>query len=426
MDRENKVMNRRKRLSTRLWQRRAKLVSKFFPAFVLTAFCFASATAQEPHITVRKQARDRNPGLSVEFNGPEGRRQHFMRVLKLADWFRVVSREEARFHLKAVWTNGPLPGVRIEVKGRSKSRRASLEAGDRSEEATGKLVLRSVDRVINLVFGNPGPCSSRFAFVAARGGGKEIFSCRFDMNNLQQITHNETISTEPDWGSGGNSLVYTMYGLDRTRIVQVDVEQRRQRVLTGAPGLNAGADLDRKGRRAVLAMTEDGTVDLFILNLNNGERRRLTRSAAVESSPDWGPDGRRIVFVSDRGGSPQLYTIAVDSGRISRVETGPQEAVSPDWSPVSDSICYSTKRKGRYVLAKLDMGEDGAQPHVFAQGGGDWQSPSWGPDGRHVLATRNKNGASELCLVDAWYGTVTRLTSTGRYSLPSWSGHVSP
>jgi TolB protein len=77
---------------------------------------------------------------------------------------------------------------------------------------------------------------------------------------------------------------------------------------------------------------------------------------------------------------------------------------------------------GDYAIAVLDLnGKEPAKTVVNAAG--NWESPSWGPDARHVVCARSSGGSSSLFVVDTWTGR-TRQLLAGKMNivLPSWSG----
>src|SRR5688572_12894131 len=65
--------------------------------------------------------------------------------------------------------------------------------------------------------------------------------------------------------------------------------------------------------------TRDGNVDIYILNVTNGDLQRITEAASIDGAPSWGPDERWIAFQSNRDGEFALYTIEVESGKVRRV-----------------------------------------------------------------------------------------------------------
>ncbi len=378
--------------------------------------CMTARAQEDARITVRKAAAEQNPSLFIRSRCPAELEGLLKRMLAYSDWFSVVGEPSSARYLLEATVAGETLALELSEGGVVRTR---VTVPARSWERAAR---QGVDQLIQAVFGVPGICRSRLAFAVAQGGRKEIFTCPFDGGNFRQLSHNGTISTEPKWGVGGNRLVYTLYQGNRTQIMYLDAAAIRQRRLAAYPGLNSGAALSPDGRRAVLCLSRNGRVDLHLLDLASGGLRPLTDSVAVESSPGWSPDGRRLCYVSDEAGRPQVYILSLVDGRSRRLLGEPIETVSPDWSAVSGRICFAARQAGQYVLAYADPDLPNPEKVVFAQQPGDWESPSWGPDGRHVVCTRQLGGGRELCIVDSWYGSVIRLTVPGAYSLPDWSG----
>jgi len=373
-------------------------------------------------ITVRKHAEDRNPSIFIErFDAGPPLRQHFTATLRRANWFRVVDQRQGSVYQLSVVQPAP---DQLELK---LQRDGIVVAHFLQRSAAGKqqdLVFGAIDTLILKVFNNPGPCRGRLAFVLGHDGKKEIFVSNFDGSDMRQITFNSSISTEPNWGPNGNSLVYTLYGRTGTSIMEVDLVNQRQRRLTRFPGLNSSAALSPDAQLTAATLSLGRRVDLYLMQTNAISARApkaLTADDAVESSPTWSPDGRRICFVSDRLGVPQLFVISANGGAATRLPTGSGEAVSPSWSPVKNQICFASRRGRQYVIAVHDMNT--SETRVVTSGGGNWEAPAWLPDGRHIVCTYSSgsNQQRELVIVDSWYGTVQRLTAPSNVSLPAVS-----
>lgn len=393
---------------------------------VTACVCMAMTTraAPVPRITVRKKAGDANPVLALEhFSGPAEVRAILLRTLRAADWFTVTTDgRAAAYRLRARFRSSPVPHLDLQIAGNGEQGRIRVRG--RSGGEVRHLIHRSVDQLIQRIFDRPGPCEARLAFTIRKEGRREIFVSDFDGSHARRFTHNGSISTEPAWGRGGRFLAYTLYRRDRTEVILVDVAGGRQRRLTGFPGLNSAPDLSPDGQRMALCMSRDRRMDLYVMRLSDRAITRLTRDEAVESSPCWSPDGRAICYVSDRRGRPQLYVRDLTTGKSRRLLANPSEAVSPDWSSVSNRICFATRRRGHYVLAMIDPDAPGSQATVFMDRPGDWESPSWAPDGRHVICTHASGNGRELCIVDSRHGTVIPLTRPADLSLPAWSGRL--
>lgn len=396
-----------------------------FPLIAMMVISTAAAASNGTHhITIQKSTEGKNPTLAItEFRGPKSIKERFVRILRTADWFKLVSdAKESAYQLRAGFMQNKNQ-AELEFALNTPAADGAEITADVSRsgpKASHQVLYRAVDTLIERVFDQPGPCVSRIAFVAPHDEGKEVFSSTFDLSDIQQLTNNASISTEPSWGSEGRYLVYTLYRNHRTHIVLSDIQKDRQRVLVSGSGLKSGADLDRKNNRLVLSMSTEGQVDLFIKDLKKGRYNRLTRNGYVESSPCWSPDKKRICYVSDISGSPQLYVIPARGGQSQVLVNEYAQTVSPDWSEVSGQVIFSARHEGQYVLAKITPGS-GEDPQIVISEPGDWESPSWGPDGRHVICTHTQANQTRIVIVDTRHGTVIPLTKRRDFALPVWT-----
>ena len=106
--------------------------------------------------------------------------------------------------------------------------------------------------------------------------------------------------------------------------------------------------------------------------------------------------------------------------RTVRQSTYGIEAVSPSWSG-NGQIAYSARTKGHYVIAIKDLNNNN-KSRILIQDAGNWESPSWAPDNRHLVCSRELNHKKSLYIVDTFTGQYRKLfKSPYSLSLPSWS-----
>ena len=368
--------------------------------------------------TVTKQAHD-NPSIAIEsFAGPEQQKAKLQELLIRSGWLKVLPPEQAakaQIRLHANASTNALSGTLL-LAGKSFPFSATAD----SEHLT---LLNATDAILKTLFAIPPFVSRKITFVRqAANGTKELYACYLDGSGQERLTFNRAISTEPAWGHAG-ALVYTLAQNNALSVVLMDYHNKRQRVISRARGLNASAALSPDGRSVALALSRDGKVDLHVLDLASGASRKLTNDSSVESSPCWSPDGRQIAFVSDATGigSPRLYIVPADgSAPARRLVTGGGEAVSPDWSRRNNLLVFATKSLGSYAIAVLDMSAPASKPEIVTAAAGDWEAPSWAPDGRHVICTRARAGKRDLVIVDTLTGSFRPITEGAILSLPAW------
>ncbi len=126
-------------------------------------------------------------------------------------------------------------------------------------------------------------------------------------------------------------------------------------------------------------------------------------------SLDLSPDGRTIVF--DLLGD--LYTLPITGGTATRVTSGQAMDAQPHWSPDGTSIVYVSDRHGADNLWLANADGSNARP-LTREENRTFVSPTWTPDGKYVVVSRNGAGAGyNLFLYHRDGGTGVQLTGTG-------------
>ncbi len=276
------------------------------------------------------------------------------------------------------------------------------------------------------------------------------------------------------WSPDSKELVYSAGGslwrqaLDSTVAVQ----------LTDGPGYDYQPDWSPDGRSVVYASNQDNAIELWRLELASGKRTQLTRGGAVNVEPRFSPDGRQLVFVSTRFNKrfhiftgtltaaglsevvritgenksdlPRYYYSPYDHeinptwtrdgksivyisnrGRIHGTggfwksaavpAAAPQELhyeetnwrARPDYSPDGGRIVYSSYL-GRNWLQLWLMPGEGGEPFPLTYGDWDETQARWSPDGAHIAFVSNRNGYTDLRVLD-FPGAATRVLTVSRY-----------
>lgn len=271
---------------------------------------------------------------------------------------------------------------------------------------------------------------SRIAFSArTSNGNKEIYSVDPLGNQLKKITSYNTITVEPEWSPDNKLMNYVVYAGSAIKVVQREMSSGRHRVLAKFKGLNSSASFSPDGRYLALTLSKDKQIDLYYLNAKNPSKGgRLSFNGDVEASPVWSPDSQSILYVSStiarngKIGRPLLYMMNVKSKKSRRLFRDGVERVSPAWSSKNAKIAYSKRHRGRYVIATCHPGDAKGTEEVLTDLIGDWEAPSWAPNGRHLICTRELNGKRDLYIIDSKTGTRRKLSiPVTKPSLADWS-----
>ncbi|MCP3967926.1 MAG: hypothetical protein GY750_19380 [Lentisphaerae bacterium] len=388
---------------------------------VAAMFVLIAVPAVQAQVRVTKAASDftRNPTLN--FTGISGSAAASTTVnsfLRTCGWFDAGG-AKADLQIGGSYSAGRI-SVSVKQNG-APIMSLQVPVSDSDYRSAAK---KAVDAILKKLFKIDGICSSKIVFCGQNGVGiKNIYTTDIDGQNVKKITYYRSLCVEPEWFPDGKSIVYTKYNKNTTDIVQTLLSPRRSRRLASYPGTNAGASISPNGQYLALIMSKDRQVELYVKAITSSAKRRLTHDNAVEASPCWSPGGGTICYVSDRMGRPQLYLIGANGGRARHLSTVGGSAVTPAWSKTNELV-YATKYGPNYVIARLDLnGKRPAGPIVNAAG--NWESPSWAPDNRHVICSRALGNKSSLWLIDTWTGKIRcLLKASNNLTMPSWSNII--
>ncbi len=398
-----------------------RMIGKAVLAVILAAGMFSPVWSAPEKIRVEKSVRD-NPALF--FSGIPGNQAlsaELKKFLGVCGWFDLTAdAARADYELKASPGQG---GCRLDLSmGGAPVGTWNIRFAPGKERVVAQ---NTADAIIQHTFKElkiKGFCSTRIAFCAETGRGvKNIYACDIDGGRAEQITNFHSLCVEPCWFPGGRSIGYSKYHKSGISVCETQLSPKRSRVLVNFDGINTGAAISPDGRSVAVISSPDHKVDLYVRSLVTGKTARLTNSVAVEASPCWSPDGRTLAYVSDATGGPRIHLISAAGGghRVLPVIRGGNDAVTPDWS-YENKIVYAVRVNGNYTLAVYDVAS-GSNTRVTEEPG-NWESPGWAADGRHVVATRSNGTRSAIYVVDTWTGKSRLLfRSDFNLSMPTWS-----
>lgn len=178
--------------------------------------------------------------------------------------------------------------------------------------------------------------------------------------------------------------------------------------LTTPPGLEIDPTFFPDGGRIVYSSDESGAFELYVRELEaGGEVRRLTHDGAKNLEPAASPDGRLVAYHSaDKGG---IWEVPAAGGKPRRLAaSGSRPAYSPDGRflafqtesapQVSDNVPPAIESSTLWILDR-QTGELRQLTRTGSPSGGHG-APVFSPDGRRIVFTASRRGASEIWSVD--------------------------
>jgi len=264
------------------------------------------------------------------------------------------------------------------------------------------------------------------------------------------LTPPGSVDYNPSWSSRGDWIVFTSERAGPADLFRVHPDGTGLERLTNDSAFDDQAAFSPDGSKIVFVSTHaTGFANLWILDLATHKAAPLTSGSGGDFRPAWSPDGKWIAFSSDRGSSLPLakgrwerlqlvdiYLIRPDGSGLRRISEHGNFCGGPKWTSDSKNViayCMSAQESWKYRadapqgdtrLVKIDTGTAQAMPVAAGTGvkilpsvlpsgeiayvrrdkpqgvfyangqsgpaGSDVYSPSWSPDGSHVVYSRYK------------------------------------
>lgn len=270
------------------------------------------------------------------------------------------------------------------------------------------------DEIVKLLTGRDGIATSRLAYVS----GDSIRAMDYDGFNQRGFASDGPIVRFPQFSPDGRYLAYVSYKSGVANIVVRSSEGglvggTNYNSTTTSPSISPGGQLAFSS-----AISNDGSMEIYVSNLDGGSPRRLTRTQkGINISPRWNPrTGREIAFISNRSGSPQIYVMDSSGANQRPLISRGGHSDSPSWSPDGRYIAFTYGGAGSFQIFVADVAS-GQLLQLTSQGRNE--SPTWSPDGRHLAFQSNRSGRWEI-----WQthidGTGQRQVTRGGGRLPAW------
>jgi Tol biopolymer transport system component len=223
-----------------------------------------------------------------------------------------------------------------------------------------------------------GEPTGAIAFVTDRDGNDEVYVMNGDGSEQANVSQNASKDGEPWWSPDASRLVFKSF---RT-----------------------------------------GPANLFVMNGDGSDVRQLTENSGVDGGARWSPDGSRIAFYSFRRQEDGLMWVMSADGsdpqpvlkdQVPSPQTACAGGFPGGWFPGSQRILYRGSEGEIGALQICSVEPDGSDIKIILSESGVMNYfPSLSPDGGKIAFASDRDGNTEIYVMNVDGGHLRRVTST--------------
>lgn len=182
--------------------------------------------------------------------------------------------------------------------------------------------------------------------------------------------------------------------------------------------------------RIVYQSNQDGNLELYMLDLYNRTPVQLTNNTANDVFPAFISATNQIGFVSDRQNGWNLYVMDISGENVTAVTNNKNMGVEyPNWSADGKFIVASLVEKCASPATACfydiyTMNADGTHLKNLTNTSApksEWV-PAWSPDGQKIAFASDRDGDSEIYVMNNDGSNLVQLTENNGYDgMPRWS-----
>lgn len=264
------------------------------------------------------------------------------------------------------------------------------------------------------------PSSAPIAFLAQGDGRWQVWWMPTPESAPKQVTHLPQDVAKLSWFPGGQEVLANLQDGRLLRVnVRTGVTQPVNFPFAGILDAVIGPDGQRVAFSMSLADSNDRN-DIWIYDLQSGERRKLFSMPGLQHEPAWSPEGKSIHFLSGKDTQTHdIWRVDVASGSTEQLTVN--SLYHFDLAVRGDgTVAYSGNQGGNYDLWLLPPK---GKPERLMDDAALDACPSWSPDGESLVFESTREGATpDLWRWDEDTRQIKRITHiAGGARMPVWA-----
>ncbi|MFC1636329.1 S41 family peptidase [Planctomycetota bacterium] len=178
--------------------------------------------------------------------------------------------------------------------------------------------------------------------------------------------------------------------------VPVDPNEGEKRWITQSAWRDQRPKYSPDGKYVSYISDESGDDEIWLFELETGQRRQLTHQKSLKESYLWSPDSKSLLFTADN----RMYMVDVETGEIDELAHNEEGGYSVySFSDDGEWLVYTRSNPDLnydvYLFNIEDREEHNVTQHRFSEWGGGFLTP----DKKHVVFTSNRSGSGQVYAV---------------------------
>jgi TolB protein len=248
-----------------------------------------------------------------------------------------------------------------------------------------------------------------FFGTVQKSGDKVVVQVRlFNVRTRQQVFSKEYN------GSASNPRLYAHTISDEVHL--------QQRALKGVARTKLSFVSDRNKERLLGPIENRDVKEIYVSDYDGANQRRITTTRQLNLNPSWSPDGRALAYSSYRNITPQIFISLIYQGVLENpTKSATVSNMMPVFSPDGSKIAFVTNRDGNTEI--YVMNRDGSGVRRLTNHPAYEATPTWSPNGQQIAFTSDRTGKAQIYIMNAADGSsVRRLTvSESEADRATWS-----
>ena len=261
------------------------------------------------------------------------------------------------------------------------------------------------------------PRPAHIAFMSDRDGNWEIYLMDPDGSNLFNLTDHPDSDGVPIQVPGQSRLAFASNrdgaGLD---LFVMDLESKHVTNITHTPESNEiPIAWSPDGKHLAFAADPGGGAEIFLIQANGEGLLNLTQRDGAQAFDDWSPEPGR--FILSAGSGPGIAPLVADltGATLQPLTDGSFPAGGGRWSPDGKQVAFMGVTGATPESGSIDIfvtGAAGGEAVNLTQSPANDRFPQWSPDGSRIAFVSDRDGNSEIYVMNSDGSHLTNLTNT--------------